>query len=391
MVDDVASCYAARSVSCAIPLWSAVPGEIRRLHRQSEGQPVPVAAHPRDRAGRQDRRGADPCFEMHRHAELGVAAHWRYKEGGAAMPASSARSHAMRQLLEGKDARDDDAVRCSPASAPRWSRTASTCWTPKAGRGSAARRHGARLRLRDPHTDVGHRRGAKVNGRIVPLELPANQRRSRRGADRKMPEPRRDWLSPHHGFFITHRAREKVMHLVQRIDLAQNLAAGRTLLERELKRLALHHADLTACRSGSSSGTSTICSAPRGSATPYRPDRVPCTKSALRRSRVGIAPPALPVRVPSADSGAIASSTVSATCCASSRAAAIHSRATRSPATSRGARGVSVHRADCAQLGRLRERDESRVVASGRVGIAQAGRLRRRHTHRRAADQKWLH
>ena len=60
----------------------------------------------------------------------------------------------------------------------------------------------------------------------------------------KVIEPSRDWLSSQHGFLTTHRAREKVRSWFKRVDLAQNLAAGRALLERELKRLALQGASL---------------------------------------------------------------------------------------------------------------------------------------------------
>ncbi len=97
------------------------------------------------------------------------------------------------------------------------------------------------------HTDVGHRcRGAKVNGRIVPLTFqPASGDRVEILTGKTI-EPRRDWLSPHHGYLATHRAREKVRTWFKRVDHAQNLAAGRALLDRELKRLALHHANMDA-------------------------------------------------------------------------------------------------------------------------------------------------
>ena len=71
------------------------------------------------------------------------------------------------------------------------------------------------------HTDVGHRcRGAKVNGRIVPLTFqPASGDRIEILTGKTI-EPRRDWLSPHHGYLATHRAREKVRTWFKRVDHA---------------------------------------------------------------------------------------------------------------------------------------------------------------------------
>ena len=97
------------------------------------------------------------------------------------------------------------------------------------------------------HTDVGHRcRGAKVDGRIVPLDHVL------RSGDRveiltgKVAEPRRDWLVAANGFLASARSREKVRSWFHKLDRARNLQAGRELLDRELKRLGLAQADLHA-------------------------------------------------------------------------------------------------------------------------------------------------
>ena len=96
------------------------------------------------------------------------------------------------------------------------------------------------------HTMVGHRcRGAKVNGRIVPLTYRL------RSGDRveiltgKEADPRRDWLLASSGFLASNRSRDKVRGWFHKLDRARNVQAGRELLERELKRLGLQHADLT--------------------------------------------------------------------------------------------------------------------------------------------------
>src|SRR6185312_9021996 len=87
------------------------------------------------------------------------------------------------------------------------------------------------------HTMVGHRcRGAKVNGRIVPLtHQPVSGDRVEILTGRE-PAPRRDWLSPQQGFLRTASARGKVRAWFRREDTAANLAAGKQVLERELKR-----------------------------------------------------------------------------------------------------------------------------------------------------------
>ena len=94
------------------------------------------------------------------------------------------------------------------------------------------------------HTDVGHRcRGAKVDGRIVPLD------HKLRSGDRveimvaKTGEPRRDWLVASNGFLASPRSREKVRNWFHKLDRARNLQAGRELLDKELKRLGLLQAD----------------------------------------------------------------------------------------------------------------------------------------------------
>src|SRR5690606_4873664 len=93
------------------------------------------------------------------------------------------------------------------------------------------------------HTMVGHRyRGAKVNGRIVPLG------HRLRSGDRveiltgKEPDPKRDWLLPANGYLASGRSRDKVRAWFHKLDRSRNVAAGREMLERELKRLGLHQA-----------------------------------------------------------------------------------------------------------------------------------------------------
>ncbi|HTA64273.1 MAG TPA: ACT domain-containing protein, partial [Xanthomonadaceae bacterium] len=95
------------------------------------------------------------------------------------------------------------------------------------------------------HTEVGHRcRGAKVNGRIVPLNFQPTTGDRVEILTAKTSEPRRDWLMSGTGFLASARSRDKVRGWFHKLDRARNLQAGRELLEKELKRLALHQSDL---------------------------------------------------------------------------------------------------------------------------------------------------
>src|SRR6185503_13316791 len=90
------------------------------------------------------------------------------------------------------------------------------------------------------HTDVGHRcRGAKVNGRIVPLDFAPSSGDRVEIITGKVSEPRRDWLQSGNKFLISGRARDKVRGWFHKLDHARNIEFGRELLEKELRRVAL--------------------------------------------------------------------------------------------------------------------------------------------------------
>ncbi len=243
LVDDIATCYATLGV--VHQLWPPVPAEFddyianpkgnnyRSLHTAvigPEGRTLEVQIR---------------THEMHAHSELGVAAHWRYKEGrSAAGDAGFDRKIAwMRQLLE----REPDAGDESLLAGLRTDLVEDRIYllTPK-GEVVDLPRGGTVLDFAyHVHTEVGHRcRGAKVNGRIVPLNFqPATGDRVEI-LTAKTSEPRRDWLLAGSGFLASARSRDKVRAWFHKLDRARNLQAGRELLEKELKRLALHQADL---------------------------------------------------------------------------------------------------------------------------------------------------
>lgn len=240
-VDDVAACYAALGIVHA--LWTPVPSEFddyiarpksndyRSLHTAvigPEGRTLEVQIR---------------THEMHAQAELGVAAHWRYKEGGGDK-AFDRKIAWMRRLLDhSQDGGDGEGLANELDAELVEDRVYAL--TPK-GEVIDLVQGGTVLDFAyHVHTMVGHRtRGAKVNGRIVPLNHALHSGDRVEILTSKTGEPRRDWLLPANGFLASGRSRDKVRAWFHKLDRARNLQAGRELLEKELKRLGLHHADL---------------------------------------------------------------------------------------------------------------------------------------------------
>jgi GTP pyrophosphokinase len=182
--------------------------------------------------------------EMHEHAELGVAAHWRYKEGGPTDPAFDNKIAIMRQLLDSSDEDlDDQSLLDSFQSATSEDRV--YVLTPQGQvvdltAGSTVLDFAYHV-----HTEVGHRcRGAKVNGRIVPLTHEVHTGDRVEILTGKQPNPSRDWLNPRLGYIHGARARAKVRQWYKRESRDDNLRAGKDALEAEAKRVGLALSDL---------------------------------------------------------------------------------------------------------------------------------------------------
>ncbi|MDC7807712.1 bifunctional (p)ppGpp synthetase/guanosine-3',5'-bis(diphosphate) 3'-pyrophosphohydrolase [Luteimonas sp BLCC-B24] len=251
LVDDVPACYAALGVVHA--LWTPVPSEFddyiarpkhndyRSLHTAvigPDGKTLEVQIRTR---------------EMHEASELGVAAHWRYKETGGSQRASSAGSAAlerriewMRRLLEAHaDAGRDESGALAEALGTELAEDRVFVLTPKGEvidlpRGATPLDFAYHV-----HTMVGHRcRGAKVDGRIVPLDYVLHSGERVEILTAKTPAPRRDWLVAANGFLASPRSREKVRTWFHKLDRERNVHAGRELLEKDLRRLGLLQADL---------------------------------------------------------------------------------------------------------------------------------------------------
>ena len=235
LVDTVAECYAV--LGLVHTHWRPVPGEFDDYITNPKPnlyQSLHTAV-----AGAGDRvvEVQIRTHEMHRHAELGVAAHWRYKEGGPRDAGLEKRIGVMRKLLEGIEQDDDDASLLESFQNVT-SEERVYVLTPQGEVKDLARGATPLDFAYLVHTEVGHRcRGARVNGRIVPLTTELKNGDRVEILTAREPHPSRDWLSPRLGYIRTARARSKVRHWFRQFDYEDNLAAGRQTIENEFKRL----------------------------------------------------------------------------------------------------------------------------------------------------------
>ena len=177
--------------------------------------------------------------EMHRHAELGVAAHWRYKEGGGVDAGYEEKVAWLRQLLEWRDEE-----RSAYDFVDRFKSEAFQervyVLTPQ-GRIIDLPQGATPLDFAYAvHTEIGHRcRGARVDGRIVPLNSQLANGQQVEILTARNASPSRDWLNTHQGYLATSRARARVRSWFKHQDFEHNISAGRDILDRELHRLGV--------------------------------------------------------------------------------------------------------------------------------------------------------
>jgi len=179
--------------------------------------------------------------EMEEHAELGVAAHWRYKEGGKGDHQFEQKIAWLRKILdtkeEGEDGGDEDVIDRFQSEIFH-----DRVYVLTPGGDVLDLQQGA-----TPldfafaiHSEVGNRcRGAKVNGRIVPLTYVLQNGEQIEVLTTKEGKPSRDWLNPQLGYLVTSRARSRVKAWFNQLDHDVHLSDGRQMLERELQRLGV--------------------------------------------------------------------------------------------------------------------------------------------------------
>ena len=237
IVPDVPSCYAALGVIHTH--WRPIPGEFddyiaapkdnfyQSLHTAviyNDKRPLEVQIR---------------TTEMHQNAEYGIAAHWRYKEGAHRDKSYEQRINWLRNMMEWRSD-VNDAQEFVEGMKTDVFQDRVYVFTPRGdiidlSAGSTPIDFAYHV-----HTDIGHRcRGARVNGKLVPLyqELKTGDQveilTAKRGG------PSRDWLNSNLGLVKTQRARSKIRGWFKKQEDEQNLAQGRASLERELQRLGI--------------------------------------------------------------------------------------------------------------------------------------------------------
>ena len=177
--------------------------------------------------------------EMHENAEFGIAAHWRYKEGRTRDDGYERRVNWLRKLMEWRqdvtDASDFvDAMKSDVFEDRVYA------FTP---RGDIIDLPGGSTPIDFAyhiHTEIGHRcRGAKLNGKLVSLDTRLKTGDSVEILTAKRGGPSRDWLNPSLEMVRSQRARTKIGQWFRKQDREQNLTHGRLLVERELRRLGI--------------------------------------------------------------------------------------------------------------------------------------------------------
>lgn len=179
-------------------------------------------------------------MDMHRHAELGVASHWRYKEGGKQHDNHyEQRINWLRQMLKWREEEnsDDDFIDRfkSEIAEDRVYVLSPQGKIVDMPQGATPLDFAYYI-----HTELGHRcRGAKVNNRIVALNYTLRNGEQVEILPGKEEKPSRDWLSHHTGYLKTTRARNKVKQWIKKQDTKLLILQGKILIERELKRLTI--------------------------------------------------------------------------------------------------------------------------------------------------------
>jgi GTP pyrophosphokinase len=363
VVPEVRDCYSVLGV--VHHLWQPIHGEFDDYISHPKGNDY-RSLHTAVMVG--DNRPLEVqirTVEMHRHAELGVAAHWRYKEAGHSAKASGEYEDKiawLRQLLSWRDDVADSADWVAQFKRAALDDTIYVM-TPQ-GRvidlpaGSTPIDFAYRV-----HTDLGHRcRGARVDGHMVPLNkaLASGQRIDIISV--KTGGPSRDWLNATQGYLATHRAKQKVRQWFAAQETAEQLTQGRAIVTRELQRLGESHASLEklATRLGLKDLDALFIGAARGDVGPRaisialrgEPETaLPATDLHTTRSKAGDKGSQILVV------GVDKLMTQMGRCCKPIPPDAIAGFVTRG-------RGVSIHRLECKSFRHLAERHPERLISA---------------------------
>lgn len=240
LVDSVADCYGVLGV--VHTTWQHIPAEFddyianpkdngyQSLHTAvvaDDGKIVEVQIR---------------TVEMHENSELGVASHWRYKEGARLDQRMESNIAQMRDLLQGSAEEVSDAI---SEISTELSNDRVYVFTPT-GQIVDISQGGTPLDFAySIHSEVGHRcRGAKVNGRIVNLTTVLKTGDEVEILTTKESRPSRDWMNKNLGFIKSAGTRSKVRNWFNHQDFEQNLLDGKAIYDRILSKYSIHNANL---------------------------------------------------------------------------------------------------------------------------------------------------
>ena len=362
LVEDIKDCYTALGV--VHNLWQPIPSEFddyishpksndyRSLHTAVIG-PRGLALEVQIRT-----------HEMHQHSELGVAAHWRYKEGAKSDARFDEKIAWLRQILEWKDELSDKGDMVEQFKSELFHDQVYVL-TPQGKvidlpKGSTPVDFAYLL-----HTDLGHRtRGAKVDDSIVPLNYKLQNGQRVEILAAKQGTPSRDWLNPALGYLQSPRARAKVRHWFKYQSFEENVAQGRVQLDKEMHRLGVTsiNQEKIAQRLHFHKLEELLAAIGRGDVTPRHiavaiQDEMPAKAEASVKPLL-----AKPSTTPASASGILIEGvgnlmTKMAKCCKPAPPDEIVGYVTRD-------RGVTIHRQDCAAMLRMPEGRRERVLSA---------------------------
>ncbi len=363
LVDSIAQCYAVLGIVHG--LWRHIPGEFddyiatpkanmyQSIHTAVIGpdeQPLEVQIRTHD---------------MHQHSELGVAAHWRYKENTDHDAELERRILWMRHWLELKDEGGEAdqfvehfKVEFEPIQIYVLTPRNKVVELPK---GATPLDFAYAI-----HSEVGNKcRGARVDGRMVPLTQTLESGQTVEILTTKNGKPSRDWLNAHSGYLKTTRARNRVRLWFKQQDHEQHVSMGRAALERELNRLGISERpelDKLAAHYNFKKGEDVLAGIGCGDISPLQ--LIGQAKLRPTQQEDDDQPPDIvskPVRIARGKvvvEGVDDLMTQMARCCKPVPYDPLIGFITHG-------RGVSVHRKNCRNMRNLREADRVRLVAVG--------------------------
>ena len=364
LVDSIKDCYTALGI--VHHLWTPLPNEFddyiakpkannyRSLHTAvvgPGGKPLEVQIR---------------TWEMHRHSEYGVASHWQYKEGGNKVRRDARFNEKigwLRQILEWKDAVADSSEWLTAFKSSVFVDSIYVL-TPQGKvidlpRGSTPVDFAYAV-----HTGLGHRcRGARVDHQMVPLNYVLKNGQQVEIIAAKQGGPSRDWLNPDLGYVQSHRARTKVRQWFKAQQLDETIAQGRAMVERELARQGRSalKLDAVAAKAGFAKledffaayardeiNSKQVNAAIQGVAH-VEPETVHEPEVVTKKSRAGGSGGGILVV------GVDRLMTGLARCCKPAPPDPIVGFVTRG-------KGVTIHRANCANVARMRAREPERLI-----------------------------